>query len=149
MLGWLRTAGLTAAVGGQECVSDGCFIGRSPQTPRGSRKQQYFQRGCQATIVGVKGLVIVLLGWSQIEGGESLQATRRHGPRQTTITGIGVSNSALRFGLSRARATSRREDLGVGSVTPRVRERRPPENLSSEARKAHGHRVKQAQIQAA
>jgi hypothetical protein len=33
MLGWLRTAGLTASVGGQECVSDGCFIGRSPQAP--------------------------------------------------------------------------------------------------------------------
>jgi hypothetical protein len=35
MLGWLRTAGLTDSVGGQECVSDGFPIGRSPQTPRG------------------------------------------------------------------------------------------------------------------
>ena len=35
MLGWLRTAGLTASVGGQECVSDGCFIGRSPPNPPG------------------------------------------------------------------------------------------------------------------
>jgi hypothetical protein len=43
MLGWLRTAGLTASVGGQECVSDGFSIGRSPQTPRGPRKQQYLE----------------------------------------------------------------------------------------------------------
>ena len=86
MLGWLRTAGLTTSVGGQECVSDGCFIGRSPQAPRGSRKQQYSQRGCQTTKVGGKGFVIVRLGWVQIDGVEPLQATRRHGPRQTTIT---------------------------------------------------------------
>jgi len=33
MLGWLRTAGLSVIVGGQECVSDGFLLGFPPKPP--------------------------------------------------------------------------------------------------------------------
>jgi hypothetical protein len=80
MLGWLRTAGLTASVGGQEGVSDGYLIGRSPQTPRGSRKQQDLGKPVKMwTTMAAKVSLAVL---------SSLLPSGRHGLRQTTVDAI-------------------------------------------------------------